>query len=336
MIDHTVSAPGKAVIAGEYAVLDGAPALSMALNRRARVRITAIDDPVSRLTAPGHIDGCFRFRTNADADIVWLDELPTAASLRLFEVVWKRADTSPAGSLSITLDTTGFFDEPGGRKLGIGSSAALATALAAALGDLMRNPLGNETLAADAHRDFQQGTGSGIDIATATAGGLIRYQMGVPPKPLRWPAGLVYRLLWSGVAVSTTSKLRQLDRHSSAVSRARLSALAREVADAWEDGRCSPLLSVLQRYTSALQDFSIDHGLGIFEAGHQELVAMAESYPNTVYKPCGAGGGDIGIVFAAAKADVDRFTTEASRSGFVPLEIELDPHGVRVEDSLSC
>ncbi len=336
MTDRTASAPGKAVIAGEYAVLDGAPALSMALNRRAQVRIDDVDDSVSRVTAPGYIDGCFRFRTNADADIVWLDELPAADALRLFEIVWKRAGISQADNWSIILDTTEFFDAAGGCKLGLGSSAALATALAAALRDLTAHPADNDSLATAAHRDFQQGAGSGVDIATATAGGLIRYQIGVPPQPLRWPAGLFYRLLWSGVAVSTTGKLQQLDRQLSGESRERLGAVSGEVANVWAEGRPGTLLPILRRYVSTLQDFSIDHGLGIFEAGHQELVARAKSHPNVVYKPCGAGGGDIGIVLAESKTDIERFTAEASRAGFVPLEVELDPHGVRIEDRLSC
>ncbi len=37
----TASAPGKLVLSGEYAVLDGAPAICMAVDRRARVTISA-------------------------------------------------------------------------------------------------------------------------------------------------------------------------------------------------------------------------------------------------------------------------------------------------------
>jgi len=336
MIDRTASAPGKAVIAGEYAVLDGAPALSMALNRRARVQIAGIDDVVSRVTAPGYIDAWFRFRTDAEADIVWLDELPGTDALRLFETVWKQARISQADSWSITLDTTEFFDATGGCKLGLGSSAALATALAAALRGLTAHPDDDDSLAAAAHREFQHGAGSGVDIATATVGGLIQYQVGAPPRPLQWPAGLFYRLLWSGVAVSTMEKLQQFDKRSSGESRERLGAMSREVAEVWAEGRLGSLLPVLRDYVDALQRFSIDHGLGIFEAGHQELVARAKFHPNVVYKPCGAGGGDIGIVLAGAEKDVEQFTREASSAGFVPLEVELDPHGVRMEDSLSC
>src|SRR5690606_42155959 len=39
------SAPGKAVLIGEYAVLEGAPAVAMALDRRARVGLASGNGP---------------------------------------------------------------------------------------------------------------------------------------------------------------------------------------------------------------------------------------------------------------------------------------------------
>ena len=48
------SAPGKAVLCGEYAVLDGAPAVCMALDRRARVTVTPFEGDWNRVSAPGY------------------------------------------------------------------------------------------------------------------------------------------------------------------------------------------------------------------------------------------------------------------------------------------
>jgi len=39
MMEVTASTPGKLVLLGDYAVLEGAPALVMAVNRHAKVRI---------------------------------------------------------------------------------------------------------------------------------------------------------------------------------------------------------------------------------------------------------------------------------------------------------
>jgi len=46
-------APGKVVLAGEYAVLAGAPALVMAVNRFARAQLTAKEDPGWHFTSSG-------------------------------------------------------------------------------------------------------------------------------------------------------------------------------------------------------------------------------------------------------------------------------------------
>ena len=327
-----VSAPGKAIVAGEYAVLAGAPAISMALNRRARVAIEEIDNSFHRIAAPGYMENSVRFSVGRDAEIHWLDELPADDALALFECVWKQSGVMKAGGLSITLDTIEFFAPGVGRKLGLGSSAALATALGVALIRTQSIPRSVESLAAEAHRDFQNGTGSGVDIMTAIQGGLIEYQIGQSALPLQWPAGLAYRLLWSGEVASTSGQLERLAKQTPRSSQDRLVALSRDVLIAWKAGDISRVLSEMRRYTHVLREFSVDHELGIFEAGHQELADLAEDHPNTVYKPCGAGGGDIGIILAASSDDVDLCTADAVKAGFVPLDISLDPDGILIED----
>jgi len=54
------SAPGKIVLSGEYAVLDGAPAIVMAVNRRARAALADVDGRVSQVRAPGYTNEIYR------------------------------------------------------------------------------------------------------------------------------------------------------------------------------------------------------------------------------------------------------------------------------------
>ena len=47
-----------------------------------------------------------------------------------------------------------------------------------------------------------------------------------------------------------------------------------------------------------------------------------------VYKPCGAGGGDIGIVLAASEQAINEFCEGARQQDFRTLDIALESDGI--------
>ena len=49
-----------------------------------------------------------------------------------------------------------------------------------------------------------------------------------------------------------------------------------------------------------------------------------------VYKPCGAGGGDIGILLAEDASNADEFVAAALPDGFKPLDLRIDEQGATV------
>ena len=49
-----------------------------------------------------------------------------------------------------------------------------------------------------------------------------------------------------------------------------------------------------------------------------------------MYKPCGAGGGDLGMAFAIDARAIDSFERAARAAGFRRLPLELDEHGITV------
>lgn len=332
MSGSSVSAPGKAVLSGEYAVLDGAPAISMAVNRRARVVVAATENEFHSIASPGLHERTLRFRCTGEGAVQWLDVAPPRADCALLEHVWQSVRPRRTGGLALTLDTRDFFDKASGLKLGFGSSAALAAALTAAL-------YGKDVPAADvyrtaamAHRNFQAGLGSGVDVATAVFGGVIGFAMHEPrTEELRWPAGLQFGLLWSGKPADTSGKLAQFgSRHrdrAAATSSGKLAAAAGQVYEAWKNGGAAAVVASLREYAAALQRFSVDHDLGVFDAGHRELFDEAERR-GLVYKPCGAGGGDIGVVFALQRAEIADFADRARNAGFILMDIQPDLSGV--------
>jgi phosphomevalonate kinase len=325
MIDIRTSAPGKVIIAGEYAVLDGAAAICMAVDRRAHVAIASCDEEHHMVLAPGHTETVGRF-TVRDGRIEWLEG---SKDFSLLAAVWREVAAVPAENLAIILDSNEFVDAATSSKTGIGSSAALTVALTAALDLTVGGKRSVRRLAANAHRNLQGGAGSGADIACSFAGGIIEYHMGdAPERALQWPAGLHYALLWSGVAARTRDKLATLAAAKVYATRAELATAANAVAKAWRGGNARKIVAGLRTYADVLRHFDVDHELGIFDAGHAELADKAESC-DVVYKPCGAGGGDLGIVIASDAEAVESFTSTARDSNFKHLHMAIEPAGLR-------
>lgn len=334
MIAVDASAPGKAVLCGEYAVLDGAPAIAMAIDRRARVRITPSGEAFHTVSAPGLHGAAAAFRDTEEGAIEWRDGA-AAARFVLFEHVWRAVAPARRPGLDFVLDTRPFFREPGGRKLGFGSSAALATALAAALAGAGASPDDLHRTAAAAHRAFQQGQGSGVDVAAAVHGGVIGYRMEpLSLEQLDWPDGLHFELLWSGRPASTADQLARLATARRGASATGLGEAAAAVLASWRKGAAGAILECMRAYTVALQRFSADHDLGVFDGGHQALVDEAHGR-GPVYKPCGAGGGDIGIVLAEGHAAAAEFAEGARSHGFELLQVGRDPRGVQRKGRLA-
>ena len=323
MIDISTSAPGKIVIAGEYAVLDGAPAICMAVNRRAHVSITSSDNEYHSVLAPGYSQSVGRF-TAANDQIKWIEG---AKEFELLDAVWQEVRPELADALTIVLDSNEFIDTASATKIGIGSSAALTTALTSALGLAAMQNVDVHKMAAAAHRRFQGGRGSGVDIACSVTGGVVEYRMGDRAiQSLNWPAELHYALFWSGIAASTREKLDRLAVADASSSRGELCRIANGVAEAWSNSGSVEILGRLREFVSVLRRFDVDHELGIFDAGHAALADAAESF-GVVYKPCGAGGGDIGIAIAADEADIEIFAREASKHNFTRLSLAIDTAG---------
>lgn len=319
------SAPGKLVLSGEYAVLDGAPAIVMAIDRRARVVIEAGGDVCHTVVARGDDRPQGRFSAGAGA-FTWHSG---GGDFRIVESVWRTANADAAGHLSLSIDTRQFVDAEQGIKLGIGSSAALATALSFALGEAARLDADPARVAFAAHREFQGGLGSGVDVACSLAGGLVDYTMGGAAQRIGWPEGLEAGLLWSGIPADTGARLEYLAGSESRPSRAALVLAARRLAEAWRGGIARDVLDECRDYTGVLREFSVDHALGIFDAGHGGLVDAARG-TSIVCKPCGAGGGDVAVVLAADRDELAAFLTHARASGFVPLAAGIDVRGAEV------
>ena len=313
MTEASASAPGKIVLWGEYAVLHGAPAAVMAVDRLATCQIRTADDGVWRMQSRG-------FESQAEAnDLTTLLQQPGTEVLRAAI----EADFEAPAPLHITCDSSSFYEQD--RKLGIGSSAAVMVALSGALGAIRRDPPKLADVLS-AHRALQGGVGSGLDIATSFTGGIIRFQSGEVSK-ITWSQALQYQFVATPQAASTPDLVGKFERWRTRSDSSSYATLMRESEALFEEAN---QLSAWRRYSDALHAFDQAADLGIYTATHAALRDQAGTL-DFVYKPCGAGGGDVGMVIAPAAESLQPFLQRATALGATPLSCRLTEQGLQVE-----
>lgn len=348
-----LSAPGKLVLLGEYAVLRGAPAVVMAVNRRARVELAPSGSELWSVTAPPLVADTLRFAFAADGSLRWLAE-PSGAIRRLELVEHLLGSMVAAGLLdprslppaAATLDTRALFENMGGEglKLGLGSSAAVTVALASALakwggrGELLVDPLRWLGSLLALHRGLQGGRGSGVDLAASLLGGVVSYRLGADGSvaaadPLTMPSGLYLAVVWTGRAADTGSMLRWLDERlaggdaSVAAALDRLAELSVAGSEAFRLGRVDAVLAAVDAYCEAMAALGRAADLPILSAEHDALRRLARRHGAT-YKPSGAGGGDLGLVCSSDRETARAMSAAAATAGFHIVPLRLDPSGL--------
>lgn len=320
----TASAPGKLVLAGEYAVLDGAPAVAVAVNRRARVTVSRSGAAWHTVSSPHYSTATGRFEAQGE-HFHWLTD---SQDFAVVEHVWRALRLDCPAGLVLELDSSALSDPHTNVKLGVGSSAALAVALTAALAEAGEAGSDPFPAALGAHRCLQGGLGSGVDVACSFLGGLIEYSLDTAPgRRLDWPEGLLMAVFWVGTPSRTAERLARLEHSAKSPARSALAGEAAEVAAIWSGGSADALLEGYRHYVDALQQFSADYGLGIFDGGHAELAAAAEQ-AGLIYKPCGAGGGDTGVCLAVDADALAGFLAGASAGRRYCPDILMDSRGV--------
>lgn len=337
------SAPGKLVLLGEYAVLDGAPALVAAVSRRAHVCIEETPGKICRIeSTEAHPQGA-EFILSPRGRVNWRSrQSECRRRFALFAYVLERfARQHPdLSGFRVRLCTRELFMAE--HKLGLGSSAALVVALDAALmhhADAVADPPGNRLARLlDLHANFQNG-GSGLDVAASLFGGLICFarSSGLPRiEPMPWPGALHMLCLWSGRPASTRHFLRAVDEarvrdpqgHADQVEC--LSSVARRGEGALRSGDVARLLDAVDAYADALDAFGRACGILIMSPAHTQLRRLAAE-AGAVYKPSGAGAGDVGVAFASAPGCLAKLRASASHAGFTAIDLELDRRGLTLE-----
>jgi phosphomevalonate kinase len=326
MTSLTASAPGKLFLTGEYAVLHGAPALVAAVDRRADVHLEpAVDRDAVASVAEGQ-----EFATRARAgDLPGGDAGAVLAALRS-----ARARRACAPWATVTVDSRAFLR--GTAKLGLGRSAAALVATTAAClatagpvddGDVLASALAANAM-------FQEGRGSGGDVAAAVRGGVVdvrRQRDRVLVVPRRLPAPLELVVGWTGTPAATVPLLRRFEQALATRPDGLddLRRAAERAAEAVVGGDAAGLGAAVDESAALLARLGAALGLPIVTPALARLVEIARRL-GVPAKPSGAGGGDCGIALAASAAEAAAVRDAWRAAGIEPLGVSIAAEGVRV------
>ncbi len=302
------SAPGKVILVGEHFVVLGQPALVMAIDRRAYVT-------ASRLPGKG-----IEVRSEQIAELTTRQMEPIMIAARIAE-----AFSGASSGLRITVRS----EIP--PSAGLGSSAAVAAATAAAVGKLLGAPLPREEIyraSLEAERSVH-GTPSGVDPAVSTYGGIVLFQQGKPPVTVTTEAEIPLIIGNTGVERTTgdlVARVRALkDRYPEliAVIAEAAGLVVAGTKEAVEEGDLARVGNMM----------NVNHGLlssvGVSEPSLERLVYAARQAGALGAKLTGAGGG--GCMIAVAESGcLDAVAAAIEASGGLPLRAKLSNEGVIV------
>ncbi|MFD5317654.1 phosphomevalonate kinase [Streptomyces sp. NPDC127098] len=358
----TRRAPGKLLVAGEYAVLEpGRPAIVVAVDRYVTVTASAaegadvvVDTDLLDHEVPFRRDRG-RLRTLAPADTE--HARGTLAHLvSTVEVVERlRAEQGlPLTPLRLTV-RSGLHER--GVKVGLGSSAAVTVATTEAVTDLygMRLPREDRFRLALLSSVRIDAGPSGADLAASTWHGWIAYRApdrGVLRRSLRhngvsktlaspWPdlsirtlpppRGLDLRVGWSGSPASTSALVADLTASAWWRGTARTGFLAESErcvtagVRALERGEPDGLLDAVRTARHLLARMDAAVSLGLFTERLTRLCDAAEACGGAA-KPSGAGGGDCGIALLPDRHPPSALRTRWARAGITTLPLRVtDP-----------
>jgi phosphomevalonate kinase len=301
------------MLAGEYAVVDGGPAVLVGASTRAYAEVCDDEQRLSPFLAEVQ-------RTLAEE--------------------FGDRSMSAIAAKCLRIDTSAFRQEK--EKLGLGSSAAatvagMAAALAAGKQNLQHEYVNH--LAARAHGKAQEkmgAKGSGADVAACTFGGCIRYQLlsGVPDiRRIALPTHLHLRFPWTGTPASTPELVGQVMAFRKRDSRtyqdrtSEMSQCADQLASALD---ANAAVAAIGRAGTALRALGEAAGVELWLAAHDQLLAIANDHGGAL-KPTGAGGGDLALAAFSNAESAQAFEKSLLKLGILCPDIDVDTQGVRLQ-----
>jgi phosphomevalonate kinase len=308
----TVTAPGKLMLAGEYAVLHGGIALVVAVDRRVVARLAPRTSGQSEFLAG---IGNF-FHRHGDHDL---------------------ADIA----CQIAVDSAAFYRRQ--TKLGLGSSAAVTVA---AIGCVLAHGRGRDhaspheilRVASLVHGNVQGARGargSGADLAASTYGGAISYTQadGVVTTFSALPSSCCMSAFFTGHSADTATLVATVQAHreqpQTSAAIALIASASRDATDAMVSNDSLAFVAALQRNAIAVAELGASSTLDL-ETAAVRIVRSELQRNDVCVKTTGAGGGDIAVIISPYPLDPAMVKQAIERAGAIEIPLTVTPRGVDI------
>jgi mevalonate kinase len=320
------SAPAKIILFGEHFVVYGEPAIVLAIDRRAHVKVENRNDNSLHMHSVNlNLAGYF------ENNIFQIEQGDAREARIKFEPIRQAVGKvlekyGHSVGLNIEINST----VPVGA--GLGSSAAVVAATTAAVSALLKVKLSKEDIFRISYEAEKvvHGTPSGVDPAISTFGGTLLFQMDTGFKPLEVKTDIPLVIGDTGVGRSTrvqVEKVRNIMDKYPRIVEPMLKAAREIVLRAIEAFKENDLesLGTLMNVNHALL-----YGVGVSDESLEWLTNAARKAGALGAKLTGAGGG--GCMIALAKDEKLEPVLEAiQRAGGRPFIARKTDVGVRIE-----
>jgi len=321
----TASAPAKVILFGEHFVVYGEPAIVLAIDKRAYAKVELRQDKrlylhSVNLNLAGYFENGYFQVEQGDAKEARLKFKPLKLAVEKVQEIY-------GGNVDLDVEVNSTVSV----AAGLGSSAAVATAVTAAVGALLKVKMSKESVFRISYEaeKIVHGTPSEVDSAVSTFGGGLLFQMDTGFRPLDVKADVPLVVGYTGVERSArvqVAKVRDIrNKYSRVIDHIMMAAreIVLRAIDALRDGDLETLGDLM----------NINHallcGLGISDESLEWLVNAARNAGALGAKLTGAGGG--GCMIALAEDERLKQVSEAiQRAGGSPFVARKTDEGVRV------
>ena len=323
------SAPGKLMISGEYAVLEGARAMVAAVSRRAYVTLNMSEGASDGSEACSNLSPD---NTTFPPEVLLTREKAELSYGKLGH---------EAMHMNLSLDVHTLRE--GDKKLGLGSSAAASVATAAVVAIAKGRDVDKEryeimALALEGHRAVAP-EGSGADVIASALGGFValaRDEEGIDIDPLTGGLNFVWRVVWTGHPARTSDFVRAVkslaerDREAYDAALEPIDVASQRLIDAFEENDIDTSIQAVREHHRAMRSLGEAAGVPIVTAELDLAATLAEEEQGAA-KPSGAGGGDVAIALFPDEARALAFESKCRAQGLLPVAMTLGAEGVRFE-----